>query len=1180
MCPACGAANPVGQKFCGECGSRLVSGCPACGASVPPGQKFCGACGTPVPAAGAPGMAVAGDVPRGLATTAASERRLVSILFADLVGFTPFAEERDAELVRDTLTRYFELATEVIGRYGGTVEKFIGDAVMAAWGTPVTHEDDAERAVRAGLELVEAVGALGAGVRARAGIMTGEAAVTLGAVNQGMVAGDLVNTAARLQGVAPEGSVLVGELTREAAGRAIAFESAGPQVLKGKTSTVPAWRAIRVVAERGGTGRGDALEAPFTGRTDELRLLKEQFHAAGRERRARLVSLVGQAGIGKSRLAWELEKYLDGVVEVVRWHRGRSPAYGEGVTFWALGEMIRRRAGLAESDDPATSRAAITRMLGEFVPDAEERRWIEPRLQVLLGLDDAPPGGREELFSAWRTFFERLAASGTVALVFEDIHWADDGLLDFIEHLLDWSRNQPIFVLTLARPELLERRPGWGTDRRGGTAMRLDPLPEPAMRELLAGMAPGMPEPVVARILERADGIPLYAVETVRMLVADGRLAPGPDGALVAARDLGDVEVPATLQALVAARLDGLPAAERTLIQVAAVLGQSFTEQALAAVADEATAALGPRLAVLRRRELLVIETDPRAPSRGQHAFVQAIVREVAYGTLGRRDRRARHLAAARYFESLGDEELAGVLATHHLAAWRAAPEGPEGEAAAAQARVSLRAAADRAEALGARGQAADWLGAALEVTTDPADHAALLQRQGWTTSFAGRINEGDAALVEAAAAWRAIGDRASALHATALVVSVRLSDGRITDAHATADAARAEAEALADDPTAAVSLASYWEVSGRAAFRSGRYAEAIWMSDRSLVLSDPMALDEVLAMGMITKGTALTYSGHHREGVAILNGAYLDARAHGQHVAQLRAGVNLAVSLGDVDPRAAIDLMREDMAIARRLGLGSFAPYHASNLGAALRTGEWDWLSRAVADLLDQVGESHSRRWIEEMGLVVDDWRGLDIGDRPARVIEDAEATGDPQQVANGLAWSMDHAFITGDDNAAVAFGRRLLDVSEFVVRGMRLNAGRAALHAGDLALAERAVAGLEPALGGAADADIATLRAGIAAGHGRPAEALTGYRAAIAAYRDLGLPFDLALTGLDMAVLLGVDEPAVAAAAAEARVILQGLGAAPLVARLDGLVGGAPAMRRALAATAAPTEAPTPSP
>ncbi len=383
--------------------------------------------------------------------------------------------------MRETLTRYFDLATDVIGRYGGTVEKFIGDAVMAVWGTPVTQEDDAERSVRAALELVDAVQALGPGIQARAGVLTGEAAVTLGATNQGMVAGDLVNTAARLQSAAQPGTVLVGESTMRAASAAITFEPAGEHELKGKAEPITAWRAIRVVAERGGRGRTDALEAPFVGREDELRLLKDLFHATGREGRIRLVSIMGPGGIGKSRLSWEFSKYADGVTEPVWWHVGRSPSYGEGITFWALGEMVRRRAGLAADDDDATTRARIGETVREHVPDEEERRWIEPALLALLGIG-AESSASEQLFAAWRTFFERMAETGTLALVFEDLHWADTGTLDFIDHVLEWSRNSPIFIVTLARPELLDRRPDWGAGKRSFTSLYLEPLATDAMR--------------------------------------------------------------------------------------------------------------------------------------------------------------------------------------------------------------------------------------------------------------------------------------------------------------------------------------------------------------------------------------------------------------------------------------------------------------------------------------------------------------------------------------------------------------------------------------------------------------------------------------------------------------------------------------------------------------------------
>ena len=554
-CSRCGAAAPPNARFCTECGNALQAGCRQCGSPLLAGAKFCAECGTPTGVGDANGASAAAAGDAAAPNAPIAERRLVSILFADLVGFTTLAEGRDAEETRELLSRYFELAGEVIGRYGGTIEKFIGDAVMAVWGTPIARENDAERAVRAALDLVAAVKTLGPGISARAGVLTGEAAVTLGATNQGMVAGDLVNTASRLQSVAQPGTVLVGESTERAANQAIAFEPAGDQVLKGKEAPVPAFRAIRVVAERGGRGRGDQLEAPFLGRDGEFGLLKDLFHATGRERRTRIVSIVGVAGSGKSRLVWELSKYLDGVVETVLWHSGRSPAYGEGITFWALGEMVRTRAGLAETDDETTTRAKVAETVERWVPDESERAWIESALLVLLGVDAATQMAREELFSAWRTFFERIAAEGTVALVFEDLHWADPGTLDFIDDLVEWSRGLPMLIITVGRPELFEHRPDWGAGRRNFMALGLEPLPESAIRELLTELVPGLPDAPLRAIAERADGIPLYAVETIRMLVAEGRLVPA-DGGYVPSGDLTNLAVPETLHALIAARLD------------------------------------------------------------------------------------------------------------------------------------------------------------------------------------------------------------------------------------------------------------------------------------------------------------------------------------------------------------------------------------------------------------------------------------------------------------------------------------------------------------------------------------------------------------------------------------------------------------------------------------------------
>ena len=376
-----------------------------------------------------------------------------------------------------------------------------------------------------------------------------------------MVAGDLVNTAARLQSVAVPGTVLVGEATYRAASGAIAFEPVGEQSLKGKTAPVPGWQALAVVARLGGSGRSETIEPPFVGRDEELRALKDHFHATEREGKPRLVTVVGQAGIGKSRLAWELEKYLDGVVETILWHEGRSPSYGDGISYWALAEIVRGRAGIAESDDPETARRRLETMLEEMVPDAVERRWIEPRLTGLLGLDDLPVESREELFAAWRTFFERLAEQSTTILIFWDLQWADQGLLDFIEHLLTWARSSPIFVLAEARPDLLDRRPGWGAAVRSSTTIHLEPLSNEDMRTLLGGLVSGLPEHAMTAIVDRAEGVPLYAVETLRMLIDRGVLQPTEDGdRFTLAVDLPELDVPATLHALIAARLDTLAA--------------------------------------------------------------------------------------------------------------------------------------------------------------------------------------------------------------------------------------------------------------------------------------------------------------------------------------------------------------------------------------------------------------------------------------------------------------------------------------------------------------------------------------------------------------------------------------------------------------------------------------------
>ncbi len=504
-CTACGTENEPGRKFCGECGAGLAVVCPSCGIPNAGGVKFCGECGASLVGADAPA--------RPPAPAPVAERRLVSVLFADLVGFTSLSEHRDAEETRALLSRYFDTCRRLIELYGGTVEKFIGDAVMAVWGTPAATEDDAERAVRAALDLVAAVTALGdelgaPGLRARAGVLTGEAAVTLGAEGEGMVAGDLVNTASRIQAAAEPGAALVGDATRRATEQTVVYEDAGSFELKGKDGLTPLWRALRVVSGARGALKSQGLEPPFVGRDRELRQIKELFHACADGQRPHLVSITGIAGIGKSRLGWEFYKYFDGIAQITYWHRGRCLSYGEGVTYWALADMVRMRARIAEDEEAGSALAKLREVIDEHVADPDERRLVEPRLAHLIGIEEGGRFEREDLFAAWRLFFERLAQVYPVVMLFEDMQWADASLLDFIEYMLEWARSSPILVVTQQRPDLLERRPTWGAGHRNFTSMFLEPLPAEAMQQLLGGLVPGLPDELRAQILARAEGDP------------------------------------------------------------------------------------------------------------------------------------------------------------------------------------------------------------------------------------------------------------------------------------------------------------------------------------------------------------------------------------------------------------------------------------------------------------------------------------------------------------------------------------------------------------------------------------------------------------------------------------------------------------------------------------------------
>ncbi|MGZ4144319.1 MAG: AAA family ATPase [Actinomycetota bacterium] len=977
VCPNCSTDNPSGFKFCGACGTALGRRCPSCGAEIPAGFRFCGECGT---AFSDGGPASTQPAPQVAYPTA--ERRLVSVLFADLVGFTTLSESRDSEEVRDLLSRYFDACRRLIELYGGTIEKFIGDAVMAVWGTPVAKEDDAERAVRTALDLTEAVAALGAEIgapdlRARAGVLTGEAAVTVGAEGQGMVAGDLVNTASRIQSAAQAGQVFVGDATRRATEASIVYEDAGEHTLKGKAEPMKLWHAARVVAGIAGALKSQGLEAPFVGRDRELRLIKDLFHATVDESKAHLVSITGIGGIGKSRLMWEFFKYIDGVATQFRWHRGRCLAYGEGVTYWALAEMVRTRADIVEAEDQPSAMAKLRKALEESVPDPEERRFLEPRLAHLLGLEERSARDREDLFSAWRLFYERLSEEMPTIMIFEDVQWADASMLDFIEYLLDWSRNHRIFILTLGRPELATKRPSWGANKRGMTTMYLEPLSHQAMVELMDGFVPGLPADARDSILQRAEGVPLYAVETVRMLLDRGLLVrEGPVYRLSGPIDA--LEVPETLHALIAARLDGLSAEERRLVQDASVLGKTFTRASLAALARSSEDDIGPLLESLLRKEVLHVQADARSPERGQYGFVQDLVRQVAYDTLSKKDRKARHLTVARYLvDRWGEEEeeIVEVVASHYVEAYRAAPTDEDAEEIKTKARAMLKRAAERAASLAASDEAQRYYEQAAGLSDDALENAELFEQAGRMAGYAGRQKEALELFNRSVDLFTLSGEDGQAARVGALIAEIRWSEGHANEAIERLQRSYDVLVTGEHDATLA------WVASqlGRFITLSDTREKAEAPNELALELAETLGLPEVFSHALNTKSGILQR--HHRpqEGLLLLDHALRVALENDLSRAALRAYNNRSVYLESQD--LFLETLRnieELLELARRVG---HRPVEWSALtgsaGCLILLGRWDQALAWVA----QARESAGDEWVEFAMMSILDLVWIHVG-------------------------------------------------------------------------------------------------------------------------------------------------------------------------------------------------------
>ena len=608
-----------------------------------------------------PALALAGSRPPPLRMAAPrEERKVVTVFFADLVDFTATAEQLDPDDVRAFLAPYYARIRSELERFGGTVEKFIGDAVMALFGAPVAHEDDPERAVRAALAIRDWLAEQNGPQRVRIAVATGQAHVTLGAlVHEGepVAVGDVVNTAARIQVAAPESGVLVGDQTFDATRHAIEYREAGTVAAKGKSAPIKAWEAIRVLAQPGVDL--SRHHSPFIGRERELTALQERLAWAASERAPQLVTILGVPGIGKTRLVSELQQATAGANEPLRWRQGRSLPYGEGISFWALGEMVKAEAGILESDATQEVDRKLGAAVRRTVEDPAESRRIATYLGALIGLggeDPATADRRAETFAAWRHFLEALADERPLVLVFEDLHWADEALLEFVDELVDRVSGVPLLVVATARPELLERRPGWAGGKPSALTISLPPLSESDMTRLVAALLErAVPAAETHEaLLGRIGGNPLYAEQFCRILVEHGRLE----------------ELPQSLHGIIAARLDALADVEKRLLQDAAVVGKVFWVGALETIGGISRREAEQLLQALVRREFVQRARRSLVAGDTEYAFRHELLRDVAYEEIPRAGRAERHRRAAEWMESLGrPEDHAELLAHHYLAA-------------------------------------------------------------------------------------------------------------------------------------------------------------------------------------------------------------------------------------------------------------------------------------------------------------------------------------------------------------------------------------------------------------------------------------------------------------------------------------------------------------------------------
>jgi class 3 adenylate cyclase/tetratricopeptide (TPR) repeat protein len=929
-----------------------VIACPSCGTDNPDDARFCNACAAPLEPE----------------QSRRKERKFATALFADLVGSTTLAEREDPEVVQSIVGRTFDRLAKEVGRFEGLLEKFMGDAVLAVFGVPRTHEDDAERAVRSALEMHAVLSELNRGFGAegkptlemRIGVEAGEVLVDVERASgprDRMLTGDAVNTAARLQSMAEPGRTVVGPAVYASTKDVIEYRELEPLTLKGKAEPVPAWEALRIKARTRGERPHLGLESRLVGRDEELAVMKQTLRRVESEGRPALVTVIGPAGVGKSRLVAELERFAEGLPQIVYWRRGRCLAYGN-TSYSALADAIKAQCEIYEDDAAEVAAKKADASVRELFGDEE----VAPEIRALVGAGDTRGMSREGLFEAWRRFLERMAARYPLTLVLDDLHWADDGLLDFVEHVADWAQG-PILVLTTARAELFETRPTWGGGKRNAASLYLDPLSEAEGEAMLNDLVPGPISPVLTRtIVERSEGNPLYVEEIVRKLIDDGVLRATEASTWEVARPIEGVELPRSVQGLIAARLDGLPVDEKQVLQDASVVGRVFWIGAVAELVGRSAGEVRDALGRLRVKELVLPHEPSSFSDEHEFAFRHNLIRDGAYESLPKVLRADKHAGVAAWAElRAGDraDEIAELIATHLLEALRYLDElGETGGRPDEIRRLTFRwakAAAERTSALWQRAEATRWYREAerlaAELDLPPADLVEMLRAHvdaAWVTD---PVDEIERVVRHALDVFEAVDDSVGAGWATSHLVIPLLMLSRDDEAEAAARAAIATLEPFGEREELADALHNL----GWYLWRRGRNDEAEPLLRQAIDMAQQVDAPLVRVQAMLTLGACLMQSGRSAEGLEATELAFDLAKELREFGALMRAYVNLSSNVAEAasDLHRAEALLREGLEIAERAG------------------GSAGWLVGNLADVLFRLGrlseaEVEARRAVE----------------------------------------------------------------------------------------------------------------------------------------------------------------------------------------------------------------------